>query len=167
MVTIPPGAVVVLLEVAVVRGSVDEVLGEADEPVVDELALVLEVPVEVPELVEVGLVVDVLGGVVVVEEEEEVGELEVVVVAGFGGGSPGISARFLYKRNVIGYNGCGSRISYCSERAGIASDEASEQNQKQVRGENLRMDMVKNVKLGSKIDGGLQQLSEQSRIKRL
>lgn len=166
MVTIPPGAVVVLLEVAVVRGSVDEVLGEADEPVVDELALVLEVPVEVPELVEVGLVVDVLG-VVVVVVVEEVGELEVVVVAGFGGGSPGISARFLYKRNVIGYNGCGSRISYCSERAGIASDEASEQNQKQVRGENLRMDMVKNVKLGSKIDGGLQQLSEQSRIKRL
>jgi hypothetical protein len=129
MVTIPPGAVVVLLEVAVVGGSVDKVLGEVDVPVVDVLALVSEVPVvEVPELVEVGPVADVVGVVVVVEVEVE--ELEVGGGGGLGDNGIGTSARFLYKGDVIKYNACGSRTSYCPERA---ADEVNEQNQKQVK----------------------------------
>ncbi len=131
MVTIPPGAVVVLLEVAVVGGSVDKVLGEVDAPVVDVLALVSEAVVEVSGLVEVGLVADVVDVVAVVVEVDEL-EVEVPVVLGDKG--IGTSASFLYKRDVIKCKARGSRNSYCPERAGTASDEANEQNQRQVRG---------------------------------
>ena len=86
----PPALVVVLLNVAVVRGTVDDVLNVSDvldADVVEELEveLVLEAVLEELELVEVALVEDVVVVVVVAEELVSV-EAEVVAVVLDSGG---------------------------------------------------------------------------------
>lgn len=86
----PPALVVVLLNVAVVRGTVDDVLNVSDvldADVVEELEveLVLEAVLEELELVEVALVEDVVVVVVVVGELVSV-EAEVVAVVLDSGG---------------------------------------------------------------------------------
>ena len=87
----PPALVVVLLNVAVVRGTVDDVLNVSDvldADVVEELEveLVLEAVLEELELVEVALVEDVVVVVVVVVGELVSVEAEVVAVVLDSGG---------------------------------------------------------------------------------
>lgn len=107
---------VVVLNVEVVRGVVDDALGVLDVfdvfdvldvSVVEELELVPEVVLEELELeVEVELVEDVVAVVV----EELVSVEVVVVVLGNGGGRVGIRA--LHNGDVIKYDICGLRTAY-------------------------------------------------------
>jgi hypothetical protein len=111
--------VVVVLNVEVVRGGVDDALGVfdvfdvfdvLDVSVVEELELVLEVVLEELELeleLEVELVEDVVAVVVV----EELVSVEADVV-GVGNGGDRLGIRALHNGDVIKYDICGLRTAY-------------------------------------------------------
>jgi hypothetical protein len=109
--------VVVVLNVEVVRGGVDNMLGVfnvfdaldvLDASVVEELELVLEVVLEELELeLEVELVEDVVAVVVI----EELVSIEADVV-GVGNGGDRLGIRALHNGDVIKYDICGLRMAY-------------------------------------------------------
>jgi hypothetical protein len=109
--------VVVVLNVKVVRGGVDDVLGVfnvfdaldvLDASVVEELELVPEVVLEELKLeLEVELVEDVVAVVVI----EELVSVEADVV-GVGNSGDRLGIRALYNGDVIKYDICGLRTAY-------------------------------------------------------